>query len=214
MKINQFYSSQTDAKKDEHSNKDKQNDFAARSYQLELFEKAKEKNSILVLGTGSGKTFISILLIKHFAHEIRGRDAKRTVFVVNTVPLVYQQADAIAKHTKLSVGKYEGSMNVDFWSPEKWQKEIEEHEVLVIISKILHDLILHNHLPLSMINLMILDECHHATGSHPMSEVMREYERFRSENKIAPRVLGLTACVIHKRVTADQVENTMKELEV
>ena len=109
MKINQFYSSQTDAKKDEHSN----------------------------------------------------------------------------------VGKYEGSMNVDFWSPEKWQKEIEEHEVLVIISKILHDLILHNHLPLSMINLMILDECHHATGSHPMSEVMREYERFRSENKIAPRVLGL-----------------------
>ncbi|CAL4139212.1 unnamed protein product, partial [Meganyctiphanes norvegica] len=93
-------------------------------------------------------------------------DAKRTVFVVNTVPLVYQQAEAIEKHTALTVGKYEGSMNVDFWSDEKWQSEIENHEVLVIISKILLDLILHSHLPLSMINLMILDECHHATGMH------------------------------------------------
>ena len=27
-------------------------------------------------------------------------------------------------------------------------------------------------------------------------------------------MLFKTACVIHKRVTADQVENTMKELEV
>ncbi|CAL4104017.1 unnamed protein product, partial [Meganyctiphanes norvegica] len=51
-------------------------------------------------------------------------------------------------------------------------------------------------------------------GNHPMREVMREYDRFRSVNKIAPNILGLTACVIHKKVKPYQVENAMRELEV
>ena len=44
--------------------------FQPRPYQIELFKHALEKNSILVLGTGSGKTFISILLIKELAHQV------------------------------------------------------------------------------------------------------------------------------------------------
>ncbi|XP_037801770.1 endoribonuclease Dicer homolog 3a-like [Penaeus monodon] len=74
-----------DASKDEAAA-----DFCPRSYQLELFNCALKKNSILVLGTGSGKTFISILLIKELGHQIRESlkgGSKRTVFVVNTVPL-------------------------------------------------------------------------------------------------------------------------------
>ena len=38
---------------------------APRDYQLDLLEKAKEMNAIVYLGTGSGKTFIAIMLIKH-----------------------------------------------------------------------------------------------------------------------------------------------------
>ena len=47
---------------------------------------------------------------------------KRTVFVVNTVPLVYQQGDAIEKHTPYKVGKYEGSKGVDNWDDSKVYK--------------------------------------------------------------------------------------------
>ncbi|CAL4139210.1 unnamed protein product [Meganyctiphanes norvegica] len=67
-----------------------------------------------------------------------------------------------------------------------------------------------------MINLLILDECHHATGEHPMRKVMHEYERLKSANKAAPlpRILGLTACVIHKKLKPFQVENCMRQLEV
>lgn len=39
--------------------------FAPRHYQLEIFEKAKENNIIAVLDTGSGKTMIALLLLKH-----------------------------------------------------------------------------------------------------------------------------------------------------
>ena len=61
----------------------------ARPYQVELLERAKERNTIVCLGTGTGKTFISVMLIKELAHEVRGKymhkdDGRRTFFLVNT----------------------------------------------------------------------------------------------------------------------------------
>jgi len=61
--------------------------FLARPYQVELLERAKERNTIVCLGTGTGKTFISVMLIKELAHEVRGtykKGGKRTFFLVNT----------------------------------------------------------------------------------------------------------------------------------
>lgn len=61
--------------------------FLARPYQVELLERAKERNTIVCLGTGTGKTFISVMLIKELAHEVREtykKGGKRTFFLVNT----------------------------------------------------------------------------------------------------------------------------------
>ena len=61
--------------------------FSARPYQVELLERAKERNTIVCLGTGTGKTFISVMLIKELAHEVRKtyeNDGKRTFFLVPT----------------------------------------------------------------------------------------------------------------------------------
>ena len=60
---------------------------SARPYQVELLERAKKRNTIVCLGTGTGKTFISVMLIKELAHEVRGtykKGGKRTFFLVNT----------------------------------------------------------------------------------------------------------------------------------
>ena len=60
---------------------------SARPYQVELLERAKERNTIVCLGTGTGKTFISVMLIKELAHEVREtykNGGKRTFFLVNT----------------------------------------------------------------------------------------------------------------------------------
>lgn len=40
-----------------------------REYQLELFERAKSQNTIAVLDTGSGKTLIAVLLIRHIIDQ-------------------------------------------------------------------------------------------------------------------------------------------------
>jgi len=54
---------------------------------------------------------------------------KRSIFVVNTVALVMQQADYISRHTGLTCRGYSGDMHVDFWEEEKWLAEIEAHQV-------------------------------------------------------------------------------------
>lgn len=40
-----------------------------REYQLELYERAKMENTIAVLDTGSGKTLIAVLLLRHIIDE-------------------------------------------------------------------------------------------------------------------------------------------------
>lgn len=57
----------------------------ARPYQLDLLDAAIDANTIVALGTGAGKTFIAVMLIKEYSHEIVGsfkHDAKRTFFLV------------------------------------------------------------------------------------------------------------------------------------
>ena len=63
-------------------------------------EKAKKGNTIVYLGTGSGKTFIAIMLIKEMRDQLRD---KKAIFLVNSVALVDQQAEAIRISTGLSV---------------------------------------------------------------------------------------------------------------
>jgi endoribonuclease Dicer len=60
-----------------------------RDYQNELFQKAKEENIIAVLDTGSGKTHIATLLLRHFIDEELERRAaeappKISFFLVRT----------------------------------------------------------------------------------------------------------------------------------
>ena len=97
-----------------------------------MLEKAKKNNIIVYLGTGSGKTYIAIMLIKYLRAELR-QGGKKAIFLVNSVPLVDQQSDAIRKMTGLEVGSFCGADGVDDWDEEKWRQETGKYQVLVLV---------------------------------------------------------------------------------
>ncbi|XP_049703707.2 endoribonuclease Dcr-2 isoform X1 [Helicoverpa armigera] len=209
--------------------------FKPRPYQAQLEEIAVENNTIIYLPTGSGKTFIAICLIKRFRHALKkpwGQGGKRTFFLVNTVPLVTQQVNnnesnipsedmLIISHMKKvieelcaveGVGAYSGESGVDYWDKDKWDAELAQHQVIVMTSQILSDMLMHQYIRIEDINLLIFDECHHAVVDHPMRLVMKHFEVCPKENQ--PRVLGLTATLLNANVKTHKVEDTLHELEI
>ncbi|KAG6507851.1 hypothetical protein ZIOFF_033204 [Zingiber officinale] len=62
----------------------------ARSYQLEVLEKAKKENTIIFLETGSGKTLIAIMLLCSYTFAIQKPSQHIVVFLIPTIILVTQ----------------------------------------------------------------------------------------------------------------------------
>ncbi|KAK7865819.1 hypothetical protein R5R35_001277 [Gryllus longicercus] len=189
-------------------------DLTPRPYQSQVLDRALVQNTIVFLPTGSGKTFIAVMLIKRLSADIQEKfsnGGKRTFFLVNTVALAEQQKNFIKRHACVSVGHYTGDMNVDYWAEEKWREELDKNQVLVMTAQILLDILNHNYLQLSSINLLVFDECHHAVNQHCMSKIMKHFDHYPEEEQ--PRVLGLTATLLNASVKYHRVPETVTVLE-
>ncbi|XWS46323.1 hypothetical protein CRYUN_Cryun14cG0055500 [Craigia yunnanensis] len=182
----------------------------ARQYQLDVLEQAKKKNTIAFLETGAGKTLIAVLLIKSICDDLQKQNKKiLSVFLVPKVPLVYQQAEVIRERTGYQVGHYCGEMGQDFWDARRWQREFETKQVLVMTAQILLNILRHSIIKMEAINLLILDECHHAVKKHPYSLVMSEFYHTTSKEK-RPSVFGMTASPVNLKGVSSQVDCAIK----
>uniref|UniRef100_A0A0K8S5D2 Uncharacterized protein n=1 Tax=Lygus hesperus TaxID=30085 RepID=A0A0K8S5D2_LYGHE len=190
-------------------------DLKPRDYQVELVDTALKNNGIIFMPTGSGKTYVASLLIRELAkghlEKKFTEGGKRTFFLVNTVQLVTQQANCVASQTPHTVGTYSGDMNVDYWTKEKWLAELDKHEVLVMTAQIFLNLVLHAVLRFSDVNLLIMDECHHARNNHAMAQIMSLYKECSGER---PHILGLTATLLNANCKPHQIDNEIRDLEI
>ncbi|KAK9924032.1 hypothetical protein M0R45_032421 [Rubus argutus] len=173
----------------------------ARSYQLEALDAAIKRNTIVFLETGSGKTLIAIMLLRSYSYMLRKPSPFIAVFLVPKVVLVQQQADAIKMHTDFKVGMYWGEMGVDFWDADVWKQQIEKYEVLVMTPAILLNNLRHSFFKLSMIKILIMDECHHARGNNPYACIMKEFfhRQLHFGQSDLPRIFGMTASPIKSK---------------
>ncbi|KAJ1286734.1 hypothetical protein BS78_03G374900 [Paspalum vaginatum] len=188
-------------------------DFTPRRYQLDVYEVATQQNTIAMLDTGAGKTMIAVMLIKHFGTISKeNNDRKLIIFLAPTVQLVTQQYEVIKSYTDFEVEHYHGAKGVDQWKAHSWLDQLSKYQVMVMTPQVLLDALRQAFLILDMVSLMIFDECHHATGNHPYTRIMKEFYH-RSEHK--PNVFGMTASpVIRKGVSSDlDCENQISELE-
>ncbi|KAF9583828.1 Dicer-like protein 1, partial [Lunasporangiospora selenospora] len=171
-----------------------------RQYQSELFQRAQKGNVIAVMDTGSGKTLVSVLLIKEML--ARERNAKRSpemrkisFFVVNNVPLVFQQASVIRNNCNADVRHLCGAMSSKKLSKDLWSDVFGRVDVVVLTAQILLDLLRHGCVQMKQIALLIFDECHHARKNHPFSCIMEEFYHDRAHCSLneRPKVFGMTA---------------------
>uniref|UniRef100_A0A8C7T0B3 ribonuclease III n=1 Tax=Oncorhynchus mykiss TaxID=8022 RepID=A0A8C7T0B3_ONCMY len=189
------------------------NIYTPRKYQVELLEAALDHNTIVCLNTGSGKTFIAVLLTKELSHQIRGdfaKHGKRTVFLVNTASSVIQQAASVRTHSDLQVGEYTSVEKTSSWSGEKWSQEMIENQVLVMTCHIFLHVLKNGVLPLSKLNLVVFDECHLAITDHPYREIMKLCEG----SLCSPRILGLTASILNGKCDPSELEQKIQNLEL
>ncbi|CAH9090311.1 unnamed protein product [Cuscuta europaea] len=182
----------------------------ARKYQLDVLEQAKQRNTIAFLETGAGKTLIAILLIRSIYSDLQKINKKMlSVFLVPKVPLVYQQAEVIRERTGYQVGHYCGEMGQDFWDARRWQHEFESKQVLVMTAQILLNILRHSIIKMESINLLVLDECHHAVKKHPYSLVMSEFYHTTPKER-RPSVFGMTASPVNLKGVSSQVDCAVK----
>ncbi|NXT55007.1 DICER Endoribonuclease, partial [Pluvianellus socialis] len=188
------------------------NIYTPRKYQVELLEAALDHNTIVCLNTGSGKTFIAVLLTKELSYQIRGdfnKNGKRTVFLVNSANQVAQQVSAVRTHSDLKVGEYSSLETTELWTKEKWSQEFSKHQVLVMTCHVALTVLRNEYLSLSNINLLVFDECHLAIQDHPYCEIMKICEDYPS----CPRILGLTASILNGKCDPAELEEKIQKLE-
>ncbi|KAG6470262.1 hypothetical protein ZIOFF_071327 [Zingiber officinale] len=85
----------------------------ARSYQLEVLEKANKENMIIFLETGYGKTVIAVMLLRSYAFTIRKPSQHIVVFIVLTIILVTQvfAPHMLSLHMEGDLGGVLGSLS-------------------------------------------------------------------------------------------------------
>ena len=202
-----------------------------RKYQQEIFEKAKNKNSIIYLDTGRGKTFISIMLmadllrIKLPVFEKPEFDKNiKIIFLVCDTALIEQQKNTISLNLNLEVGTIQGKKNKKAKSDLiTFRKMWESYNIFVAIPSIVYKLLSKGFLKISEISMIIFDECHHTNADHPYNKIMTEFYFFYKKhpnkkdfkNIKLPIIIGLTASPLKsgiKGTIGESAKNAMEAL--
>lgn len=88
-------------------------------------------NVIAAMDTGSGKTLISLLLIKWISSQEKST-GKIITFLVPKVALVEQQYAFIRNNSSLRVTKLHGALDLDLSDRIGWKERLEGCDVLVM----------------------------------------------------------------------------------
>jgi endoribonuclease Dicer len=169
-----------------------------RDYQVELFERAKTENIIAVLDTGSGKTLIAALLMRHIAyeeiqHRADGGTPRISFFLVNSVHLVRQQQKMLAHNLPNVPEALHGGVSDHLWEKAEWDKIKATSKAVVCTAEVLNQCLMHSFINMTEINLIVFDEAHHSKKGHPYARVIKDYYLAQEDPSLRPRIFGMTA---------------------
>lgn len=176
----------------------------ARQYQINIFEKAKLYNTLVVLPTGLGKTLIAILLIEN---RLKNYPNSKVIFLAPTKPLVMQHKKSIEEHLNKEVIAFTGSTK-----SEKRKELFEKNSIIVATPQTIQNDLLTKNISLENVSLIVFDEAHRAVKDYPYVYIAQEYHKQAKYE----RILGLTASPGHDKEKILEICNNLyiEHLEV
>ncbi len=154
----------------------------ALPFQIDLARIGLAEDLLVVLPTGLGKTVIAVLE----AAEVLRRRSGRVLVLAPTRPLVQQHAEVFARWIPgIARAVFTGTVA----HPAREGRFPDAELVFATPELVVHDL-REERYDLRGVDLLVLDEAHHAVGKYAYVAIA---ERFRAERSPTARLLGLTA---------------------
>ncbi|MCK4997355.1 DEAD/DEAH box helicase [Candidatus Pacearchaeota archaeon] len=167
-----------------------------REYQAAIFETCKEKDCLVVLPTGTGKTLIALMMA---IDRFKSNPLQKILILAPTRPLIEQHFESFKKSLpenwadmQLFTGKTPSNKRKEIWETAEFIFSTPQC-ITNDLNKMLYKL--------NEVSLLVVDECHRCLKNYAYNHVASKY-KLQGENK---RVLALTASPGSDRQTIQDV---------
>ena len=171
-----------------------------RKYQQDIYETCKDKNCLVVLPTGIGKTLIALMLSIYTQKKFPG---KKTLFLAPTKPLAEQHLDYFRKHLPELFAEL--NLFTGMISSEKRKKLWQNSDIVFSTPQCIANDIKNNLYGLEDVSLLIEDECHRCLKNYSYTYVAKKYK----ESGKTQRILGLTASPGVDKTKINQISSNL-----
>ncbi|TET61599.1 MAG: DEAD/DEAH box helicase [Promethearchaeota archaeon] len=162
----------------------KENLIFYRDYQKNIVTNCKNKNSLVVLPTGLGKTIIGILLISNCLKKYL---KAKIIILAPTRPLVSQHRASCEKFLDIDlkeITSFTGKI-----APEKRISLFQSSRIIISTPQVIKNDLMRGRYNLKQVSLIVFDEAHKTKGNYAYTLISEEYVSTCSD----PLILGLTA---------------------
>lgn len=156
-----------------------------RKYQIEIAQACSDKNSLVVLPTGLGKTIIAVHVASKVLEQFPANS--KIIVLAPTRPLINQHYHTFLKFLGIPEDKFAILTGKTF--PDHRIKVFQENQILFYTPQTLRNDLVNRKYTLEETVLVIFDEAHHATGDYPYTMIADEFIDQNPDGII----LGLTA---------------------
>jgi ERCC4-related helicase/ERCC4-type nuclease len=159
-------------------------DFKPRLYQETILSAASERNTLVVLPTGMGKTNIFLMLA---AQRLRLYPDSKIMLLGPTRPLIEQYYAVFKKNFEIDEARmavFTGQVK-----PEKRSEMWKDAKIVFSTPQGLENDIISGRIDLKDVSLLGFDEAHKATGDYAYVWIAQQYSKLAK----APRIIAMTA---------------------
>ncbi|MBW3021150.1 DEAD/DEAH box helicase [Candidatus Woesearchaeota archaeon] len=157
-------------------------DLKPRLYQETILATCSQKNTLVVLPTGMGKSIVFIMLA---AQRLQNYPKSKILVLAPTKPLCEQHYNSFKKFISIDeITLLTGSIK-----PEEREKLFEKSKIIISTPQGLENDLVSNRISFKDVSLLVLDECHRAVKDYSYVWLADYYIKTAEY----PRILGLTA---------------------